>query len=184
MLRPMVVFWRALDAGANEAMPRFRTNQETDLVAAAEGRHELALRMALQPGRYELIDINGLASAFPFIGNFSVPLFLELTVPPHSVTYVGHVSAQLRPRQDGEFRAGAVIPLVDQGVTGMAGGTFDVKVEDASATDLTMFRSTFPALGDTPIATAILPPFDRAKVQRRLGGKDDNVPSGGAATSH
>ncbi|MEO6688239.1 MAG: hypothetical protein ABIS07_01290, partial [Dokdonella sp.] len=108
----------------------------------------------------------GSAAAFPFVGSFLVPLFMDFMVPAHAVTYVGHVKARLRPRQEGEFRAGPMIPLIDQAATGMSTGTFDVVVSDSSVEDISRFRTMFPALGDTPVANAPLPAFDRPRVQR------------------
>jgi len=177
--RPMTVFWKA-HASSPETVYRFRTLEPGELAAIPE-HHQYALRMALEPGQYELTQVSGLASAFPFNGIFFVPLFLDLTVPAHSVVYVGHVSAELRERKDGEYRAGPLIPLIDQAATGMSGGTWEVKIDDASATDLAMFRETFPALTDVPIATAILPQYDRLAVQRKWDGKVDS-PSQGPAS--
>jgi len=178
--RPSIVFWERRGAVSKDSIYRFRALEPGEFAAIPE-HHEYALRMALEPGHYGLSSVSGLASAFPFNGFFFVPLYLDVTVPPRSVVYMGHVAAKLRARQDGEFRAGPLIPLIDQAATGMSGGTWDVTVEDASAKDLPMFRATFPVLGDMPIETAILPPFDRVAVQRQWDGKSEGASDGGGS---
>jgi hypothetical protein len=79
---------------------------------------------------------------------------------------VGHVWATVRERQDNEFKAGPVVPLIDQAVAGASGGTFDVETTDEFATDEAAFRSKFPALAGVEMAKAILPGFDRNKAQQ------------------
>ena len=87
---------------------------------------------------------------------------------------MGRVTARLRPRKEGEFRAGLVIPLIDQSVTGMSTGTWDVTVEDMLQKDLALFRANYPALGNVSIDSEPLPPFDRAVVQRWWDGQPTN----------
>ena len=81
--------------------------------------------------------------------------------------YIGHVQAVVRERKDGEERAGPVIPLIDQAVVGASGGTFDVTISDAWATDEALFKSTFPALARVSIEKKLLVPHDPAKVKSR-----------------
>ena len=78
----------------------------------------------------------------------------------------GRLEKFQKGKRDGEFRAGPLIPLLDQAATGVSTGTFDVVLDDASATDIALFRSMFPALGEMPIETTLLTPFDRARVER------------------
>ncbi|MDD4912022.1 MAG: hypothetical protein PHP57_06965 [Sideroxydans sp.] len=130
----------------------------------SELRNKLLLSLALEPGKYEIQSIFGTAGAFPFIATFSTPLLMELNVAPTSVTYVGRVNAIMRPRIGNEFRAGPVIPLIDQAAAGVSGSTFDISVVDAPE-DLAAFKSTFPALSNTEIRTEPLPAFNRNRVQ-------------------
>jgi hypothetical protein len=165
--RPSIVFWTASGTTTSDPVYRFHPVYrfralEAGEFAAIPEHHECTLHMALESGRYELSHVSGLGSAFPFNDLFFVPPYLDVTVPPHAVVYAGHVAARLPARRDGEFRAGPLIPLIDQAATGMSGGTWDVTVQGASAKDIAMFRATFPMLGDMPIETAILPRFDCA----------------------
>jgi len=99
-------------------------------------------------------------------GSFFTPLHTPLESKSPGVFYLGHVSAVVRERQGSEFRAGPAIPLIDQGVVGASGGTFDIAIVDGLASDEPQFRSRFPALNGATVQKAILPPFDRAKAQK------------------
>ncbi|MBS0338908.1 MAG: hypothetical protein JSS56_00170 [Proteobacteria bacterium] len=96
-------------------------------------------------------------------------------VPPQSVVYLGRISAHLRDRKDTEFRAGSLIPLIDQAALGISNATFDVAVSDQSSVDLPRFKQEFAALRTQAIQTQLLPAYDR--------GVFDRAFSGGAAAS-
>ena len=138
---------------------------DSDSLESKAGRDVYLLSVDLEPGQYKLTGITGDANAFPFHGFFFVPLLMDVSIQKNAVTYIGRVKAELRPRQGNEFRAGGVIPLIDQAVSGVSTGTFDIAVEDFSQEDIPFFRATYPALTKTEIHTDFLPPFDRAKVQ-------------------
>jgi hypothetical protein len=124
------------------------------------------VRLALEPGRYTLRSLAALGRAFPAIGHFSVPLHAPLQVAAGGgVHYLGAIDATVRERVGDEFRAGPVIPLLDQALAGASGGTFDVVISDRYDRDLALFRQTFAALGSQPVSRAVLPPFDRARAQ-------------------
>ncbi|ROR24494.1 hypothetical protein EC845_0519 [Comamonas sp. BIGb0124] len=156
--------------GATEAADRWnfvvddKARQETN--SSTRGNHYL-LRMSLDPGSYELVGFSALASAFPVHGLFFVPLYANLKVTAPGVYYLGHVEATVRERQGEEFRAGPLIPLIDQAIAGASGGTFDIVITDQQAKDEAAFRSYFPALANVPIIKAMLPSFDRIKAQKR-----------------
>ncbi len=124
------------------------------------------VRMELDPGAYEVRGMVSRARGFPIVGQFFVPLHLPLTSKEPGVFYLGHVDAEVRERVGDEFRAGPVIPLIDQAIAGASGGTFDVRISDAFATDEALLRKTFPQLGAADIRKAILPPFDRGVAQK------------------
>lgn len=166
---PFVVKLEKPGAQTKADRQNFTFNKDDAVVEA--GRTVYFARMALEPGQYKLGDITGNANAFPIVSQFMVPLLLDLQVQPNSITYIGRVSATLRPRQDGEFRAGPLVPLIDQAVSGMSSGTWDVTVGDRSQTDVATFRANYPALARAPIEVAPLPPFDRAAVQRWWDGQ-------------
>lgn len=162
---PVLVKLEQPNAQSKEERQNFALSALSDVVKEGD-RTVYLTRMALKPGQYKMGEVTGSAIGFPFVGNFVVPLLMDLNVKPNSITYVGRLTAKLRPRQGEEFRAGPVIPLIDQSVTGLSGGTWDVTTEDLSEKDLALFRSNFPVLTTATIENAPLPPFDRAAVQR------------------
>jgi hypothetical protein len=162
---PFVVRLEKPGAQSKEDRQNFRFAKGTD--SLPDNGHELYLvRMALVAGEYKLIDVTGMASAFPINSMFNVPLIADLKVKPNSVTYVGRVTAKLRERVGNEFRAGPLVPLLDQAVAGMSGGTWDVSLDNLAEKDIALFRAAYPVLNNVPIDTVALPPFDRAAAQR------------------
>jgi hypothetical protein len=125
------------------------------------------LRLPLDAGKpHRVPNVFFMASVFPFHGSYLLPLNAELAAAEPGVYYIGHVEASIRERKENEFRAGPVIPLIDQSVTGASSGTWDVTIEDRWASDEVLFKERFPALANTPVRKAILTPFDRARAQR------------------
>jgi hypothetical protein len=137
-----------------------------------DGHTVYLISMAIAPGRYVLADIVGNASAFPVMGLFRVPLLVGFTAKPHSIIYLGHITAKLRHREDGEFRAGPLVPLLEQAVAGMSTGTWDVAIEDDADKEIPRFRTQFPALASSMISDEKLPPFDRVKAQSWWDGQE------------
>ncbi|MGR6035524.1 MAG: hypothetical protein ACU4EQ_04745 [Candidatus Nitrosoglobus sp.] len=164
---PIVVKIEEPNAQSKQDRQNFKLAKHTDAIEK-DGHTIYMARMALEPGPYKLADISGQIKAFPFYGIFMVPLLLDFEVAPHSVTYIGRITAKLRPRQEGEFRAGPVIPLIDQAVTGMSSGTWDITVEDRAKEDISLFWTHYPALATMPVNSDPLPPFDRMAVQQWL----------------
>jgi hypothetical protein len=155
--------------GATEAKDRINFTMDDKArmeTGAVESGNTYLLRMELPPGKYQIVGMTSRSGIFPVTGMFFAPLHLPLEVKDDGVYYLGHVSAVARERQGNEFRAGAPIPLIDQAVIGASGGTFDIDIIDAQASDEALFRQRFPALKDAPIRKAMLPPFDRARAQK------------------
>jgi len=167
--QPRLIVVHVEKAGAKEAADKLnftmddKARIESD---SAETGNTYLLRMELAPGGFEVVGLSSMARSFPIIGNFFTPLHSAVESKEPGVYYLGHVAATVRERKDNEFKAGATVPLIDQAVAGASGGTFDVEVTDAFATDEALFRSKFPALAGVTIKKAILPPFDRAKAQQ------------------
>ncbi len=169
--QPRVLVVHVEKAGAKEAADKI------NFVMDAKGKHaeedsqttgnSYLARLELDPGDYEIRGITSLARAFPINAFFFAPMHSPLKAgQPGGVYYLGHVNATVRERQGEEFKAGPVIPLIDQAVAGASGGSFDVVITDELATDEALFRARFPALKAATITKAILPAFDRAKAQQ------------------
>lgn len=165
---PFVVKTAKQDPQGKEDPHNFKFSKDDSL---QENGHTVYLaRLALVGGEYKLYDVTGSASAFPINSLFVVPLNMDLKVKPGSVTYIGRVTAKLRDRVGNEFRAGPVIPLIDQSISGMSGGTWDVSVDNLAEQDIALFRATYPVLNNVAIETSPLPKFDRAAAQRLWDG--------------
>jgi hypothetical protein len=154
-------------AGAKSAEERFTypIAGDDDLVVL-DKKNVVLIRMALAPGVYQMQSIWGMASAFPIHGYFNVPLTGTLKVEPKSVSYAGRINAVMRPRKDGEFRAGPPTPIIDQAISGMTGSTWDVAVVDNFSQDISLFEDRFPSVKTVKVVKNMLPPFDRDAVQK------------------
>ena len=166
--QPRIVVLYVQRPGAKEAADRLNFVMDSEGRMEEEdartGNHYL-LRFQLDRGRYELPGMMAVAHAFPIHGLFFVPLHATLDVQEPGVYYLGHLEATVRERVGDEFRAGPLIPLIDQAIAGASNGTFEIRITDEFATDEALFRSKFPALDGVSINKAILPAFDRAKAQ-------------------
>ncbi|GAA6142624.1 hypothetical protein [Hydrogenophaga sp. 5NK40-0174] len=123
--------------------------------------HQYFLSMELDPGEYLFGGMSSMAQAFPFIGHFHTPIMQTLSFKSPGVFYIGHVNAAVRERKDDEPRAGGVIPVLDQAVTGASGGAFDVEVSDDWDTVRNKFVMVYPSLEKAEVQKQILPAWDR-----------------------
>jgi hypothetical protein len=168
-LLPFVIKFEKPNAQNKQDRQNFTLSKDADTVKTEDGHTLYLARVALEPGPYKLTEIMGNTGAFP-IAQFLVPILSDFNVPPRSIVYVGRVSATLRPRESGEFRAGPVglLPnqLLAQSVAGISTSTWDVTIGDRSDSDLPLFRQTFKAVESAQVVKSSLSPFDRAAVQR------------------
>ena len=124
------------------------------------------VRLELGVGHYTIRGMSGSGRAFPI--NFTVyaPLHAPLNSDGPGVFYIGAINATIRERHGNEFRAGQVIPLIDQAVACASTGTFEIDISDKFDEDVELFRKTFPALATTNVQKTVLPPFDRSRAQK------------------
>ena len=159
-----IVVWLQRNGGTQKAdRLAYQFDNDAEVAADLPARHYL-IRIPIEPGRYELVGIHGAAGVFPIHGAFFLPLYYDVEVKPGAVEYLGHIDAAVVERNDGELRAGPLLPLIDQAVSGFSGGTWAVTVSDASPHDVDEFRAAFPALSTAPIENDLLPPWDKARV--------------------
>ena len=74
-----------------------------------------------------------------------------------SFVYIGNIKASVIPRKEGQPRAGSVIPLIDQAVTGFSSGTFVVDLSDNYDEEILLIKKKFPYLTGKNITKMILP---------------------------
>ena len=129
------------------------------------GSSTYLVRFPTDAAPHTVRGFNSMASAFPIHGFYFVPLHASLAKSDGGVYYLGSIRAVIRERKDGEFRAGPLIPLIDQAIAGGSTGTFEVEVSDAYDADVALFRKTFPALKDVEVKRSVLPKWERTKAQ-------------------
>lgn len=164
--QPNVRFVHIEKNGAADSGDRLSFKMDEKGTVDSSSGNEYLIRMELDKGDYVLRGVTGISGGFPILGSFDAPLHLNLKADDAGVYYLGHLDATVRERNENEFRAGPVLPLIDQAVTGFSGGTFDIAVSDRFDKDESLFKSRFLALNGVGIKKAILPPFDRDKAQK------------------
>jgi hypothetical protein len=119
---------------------------------------EAVVSFSLPPGKYQLRTVGVASQSLLTPGSGMVPVFTRFEVKPQQVVYLGRIEAVRRERKDdGELRAGIVIPLIDQAVSGYSGGTFDVVIRDSYEKDVATLRTLYPALQKVQVTKAVLP---------------------------
>ena len=87
---PAIVLVTEKQADDRDQATLFRFSRNDDQVQL-DGHAVYLTSMALSPGHYRIDGISGIANAFPFIGQFFIPVLAEFEVKPQSVSYLGHV---------------------------------------------------------------------------------------------
>lgn len=165
--QPKPVAIRAKPPGSKQVrdVRNFKLNPKNDAIKE-DGRDVYLVRMALEPGQYRLQDIFGMAGAFPINCALDIPLQLDFNLAPGTIAYAGRIKAVWRKREGNEFRAGPVLPLLDQSICGASDGTFDVEVMNAADKDIALFKNNFSVLNGANITTQTLPPFDKERARQ------------------
>jgi hypothetical protein len=130
-----------------------------------KGTIDFPVSLGLDPGKYVISNVVAGGSAVILNWHSSFPLNAEFDLPPRSVVYLGHMVMANRERKDDEPRSGPVIgpdlvlglipAFVEQGVSGMSGGTMDISITDQSSEDIPKFLAKCPCLQAMAIKTAI-----------------------------
>jgi len=125
-------------------------------------------RASLVPGTYYIRSVSGQVRKGLVFGTAALPVNQTIKLEKPGFYYLGRVDGVIRARKDDkEFRAGPPIPLIDQSVSGLSNGTWEIKIYDNSATDLKLVRANYPALKTVQIENMILAPFDREMIQKK-----------------
>jgi hypothetical protein len=116
----------------------------------------------LPAGKYKLRELFAQSGIFPVIGTFSVPLYSSFFIEPQKIIYLGHIEATIVERTDDKLlRAGPVIPLIDQAVTGASGGTFVITVTDLYENDIKLFQQKYHYLAQYQVENRTLPQWNQ-----------------------
>lgn len=110
------------------------------------------LSFDLEPGEYKVAG---------FYCDYHVPLLVYgkcfgyfnmlFKVIPGEVTYIGNLQATLFEHKKGEVRAGGMIPLIDQAITGFYSSTYKYKVVDDYDNDIELYKQIYPVLRNVDI---------------------------------
>jgi len=144
---------------------------EADFVQKSDSSTEVLFRGAIEPGAWRLTGISGISTRVLITGNFMIPFESQFDVAPQTVGYLGKVVAVVRRREEGEFRAGSPIPLLDQNVSGFGTGTFDVTIENDLNTVEPSLVSTYPVLADHEIRFIAGLDWDRTPFDKEDGSE-------------
>lgn len=162
----VVVHVEKKDATTAEDRLNFRMDEiGTRKSAVAEKGNTYLIRMELEPGEYVVRGMTGFYNSLFVHASCFAPLHADLKPTGSGVFYLGHIDATIRERKDEEFKAGPALPLIDQGVAGFSGGTFDITITDAFDKDAQAFKDAFAPLKEANIQKSVLGAFDRAKAQ-------------------
>ena len=121
---------------------------------------EFLFSLASEPGASTLTLIGFLSSSLLINGSGELKFNQELTFPENGIAYIGNIDAKIVKRKEGEPRAGILIPLIDQSVTGFSTGTFVVDITDNFDEDIKLILQKYPYLKDQEITKMILPDWE------------------------
>ncbi|MHC4323452.1 MAG: hypothetical protein ACYSUX_04170 [Planctomycetota bacterium] len=118
--------------------------------------NDYLVSMRCIPGEHRLQNIGGSSRHFPIYGSFQIPVSNSFDIQPGKVVYLGRIEAVNRKRVGNQPRAGSVIPLIDQGVSGFSGGTWHIKMYDNYEEDIAAFKERYPLIGNYTVEKMVL----------------------------
>ncbi|HHJ18499.1 MAG TPA: hypothetical protein ENJ84_01495 [Gammaproteobacteria bacterium] len=133
------------------------SNRQVTISDEPEEGTDYLVKQVVVPGVYKFTKIVSSANSGLIFGRYTTSINKTINVSVPGVYYLGDVDVTLRPRKKGEPRAGSVFPILDQRVSGAAGGTFDILVTDGLDEFKNEIVSLFPELSNLDINKAILP---------------------------
>lgn len=136
----------------------FSFTEPTLIADLDKGGKEYFISMAVEPGKAKL-KVARFMRQVPLLLNAmaDLPFEYEIDVPANEVVYIGNINALIKPREEGQPRAGLVIPLIDQAVAGFSNGTFDVTITDNYAEDMAALKAKYPYIASQTVAKSMLP---------------------------
>ncbi len=120
--------------------------------------YDFLISVLVEPGDWTVESLIGQAFVFPISATFATQEVAKFNVPAARYVYFGHVDATIVERtRDDQPRAGAVIPLIDQAVSGASSGTFVIRIEDRFDADVALARSEFGVPAGQEVLNATVP---------------------------
>lgn len=128
--------------------------------------NEYLISFQLKSGKYKLRELFAQSGIFPVRGTFSMPIYSVFEIEANKIIYLGHIEASIKEKtKNDELRAGPVIPLIDQAVTGASGGTFVIEITDLFKNDIDLFKKQYPYLSSYNIENRTLPQWKKPTEQ-------------------
>jgi hypothetical protein len=162
--------WNNLGVSIASVDPKNANTRNTELSSIGTFNAESGLALVsrqLPPGTYTIKTLAGSVRSAIFFGAMNFSVDAQFDVPPNAVMYAGHISIFNKERLDKDDQAsGFAIPLIDQSVTGLSGGTLDVKLEDRYDKTVELLKTEYPALRNVPVLRA---PLASMALARRSG---------------
>ena len=144
----------------NENRKKYSFEIKEKYMEVEDEYNDYLISIQLPPGKYKLREIFAQSGIFPVIGTFSLPIYASFKIGPNQIAYLGNIDASIVERtSDDMLRAGPVIPLIDQAVTGASGGTFVINITDNFDEDIAMFKSKYAQLEGYDIINLTIPPW-------------------------
>ncbi len=138
------------------------TNPEI-IIDPKEVGNEYLFSFDVEPGVIELSSFIFGIKGFLVNGSGYLPFDQEIEISKNEIIYIGDIRVSIVPRKNGEPRAGLVIPLVDQAVTGFSNGTYKVDIHDSYESDISLLIKKFKQLKGREIKKMVLPPWEYPK---------------------
>lgn len=160
----LVVYTRTRDEQGEWQYHNFTTDKKAAYDLNPGSRYFVSLK--LPAGAYRIDGMACIYRGLLLMGHCMLPLYADVNVEAGRVHYLGRVSGTLVEYKEGDIRAGAILPLVDQAVTGFAHSTFNVSITDAFDEDRIAYASRFPVLQNNAIEKQVLPPYDLERVKQ------------------
>lgn len=119
--------------------------------------NEYLISFRAKPGKYVVGDVIGFSGSFPIEGNCYAPVYKSFDLGKNEIIYLGYVDTTIRRRNnDEELRAGSVLPLIDQAVTGFGNGTPVITISDNYEKDIKAFVEAYPQLRGHQVRKAVM----------------------------
>lgn len=118
--------------------------------------NDYLVSMKCVPGEHRLQNITGNSNKLFISGTFRIPVSGSFDIQPGKVVYLGRIEAVNRKRVGNQPRAGSVIPLIDQAVSGFSGGTWHINMYDNYEEDIAAFKQKYPLIDNYTVEKMVL----------------------------
>ena len=121
----------------------------------------------IQPGTYSISRIFGVSQKFPIMGSVDFAVDAPFEITPNSVTYLGRLATVNKEKTNkNDQSTGAVLPIIDQAVSGFGSGTLHVVLKDNYEEDVKLFKKEFVYVQNMDV---IRRPLQKMMLERTTG---------------